>query len=186
MGETVGEGQEEGILCVSENTVCETFVAKTEMCLNDANTVCISWTNIWIAIIILNSLQLAFEASMAYSLEISLRPTSLDRLELDIEADEEQTNPDKPKELDCTIVMNKCWGELAFILLYVVVLTYCVMGLIYQATMGKPYAMLIEWFIVLCFDQLKFVPCQLAIYWVVIRRLGTLPISEGYTGKWDD
>ena len=131
MGETVGEGQEEGILCVSENTVCETFVAKTEMCLNDANTVCISWTNIWIAIIILNSLQLAFEASMAYSLEISLRPTSLDRLELDIEADEEQTNPDKPKELDCTIVMNKCWGELAFILLYVVVLTYCVMGLIY-------------------------------------------------------
>ena len=29
-------------------------------------------------------------------------------------------------------------------------------------------------------------PAQLIIYWVVIRRLGRLPISEGYNGKWDD
>ena len=123
---------------------------------------------------------------MAYALEISLRPTNLDRLEDDIEDGDDQTNPDKPKELDCTIVLNKCWGELAFILLYVIVLAYCCMGLIYQTSFGKPYSMLFEWFLVLIFDQIKFVPCQLAIYWIVIRRLGRLPVSEGYNGVWDD
>ena len=43
-----------------------------------------------------------------------------------------------------------------------------------------------EWMIVLMFDQIKFFPAQLLIYWVVIRRLGFLPVSEGYDGKWDD
>ena len=129
------------------------------MCLNEENTFCISWSNIWISIMILNCVQLIFEASMAYALEISLRPTNLDRLEDDIEDGDDQTNPDKPKELDCTIVLNKCWGELAFILLYVIVLAYCCMGLIYQTSFGKPYSMLFEWFLVLIFDQIKFVPC---------------------------
>ena len=95
---------------------------------------------------------------MAYALEISLRPTSLNRLEDDIEDGDDQTNPDKPKELECTVVMNKCWGELAFILLYIFVLAYCCMGIIFQASMGKPNSLLFEWVIVLCFDQLKFVP----------------------------
>ena len=52
--------------------------------------------------------------------------------------------------------------------------------------MGKPYSMLLEWVIVLSFDQLKFVPAQFLIYWVVIRRLGQLPVSEGFDGKWED
>jgi len=39
---------------------------------------------------------------------------------------------------------------------------------------------------VLVFDQAKFIPCQLIIYWVVIRRLGMLPVSEGFNGKWND
>lgn len=123
---------------------------------------------------------------MAYALEISLKPTSLDRLEDDIEEGDEQANPDKPKELDCQVVLNKCWGELAFILLYILVLAYSGMGIIFQTSMGKPNSLLFEWFLVLCFDQLKFVPAQFIIYWVVIRRLGKLPISEGYNDKWDD
>ncbi len=52
--------------------------------------------------------------------------------------------------------------------------------------MGKPYSLLIEWAIVLAFDQAKFVPAQLFIYWVVIRRMGKLGISEGFNGKWND
>lgn len=83
-------------------------------------------------------------------------------------------------------MLNKCWGELAFILLYIFVVAYCGIGIIFQSSMGKPTSLLFEWIIVLCFDQLKFVPAQLIIYWVVIRRLGRLPISEGYNGKWDD
>ncbi len=55
------------------------------MCMDDDYTICINWDNIWMAMIILNVAQLIFEASMAYALEISLRPTSLDRLEDDLE-----------------------------------------------------------------------------------------------------
>ena len=75
---------------------------------------------------------------MAYALEISLRPTNLDRLENDDEDGDDSISPDKPKELECYIVLNKCWGELAFVLLYVFVLAYFCMGLIYQSKVGKP------------------------------------------------
>ena len=47
---------EEGILCVSDTTPCETLVTSDEMCLNEANTFCISWRNIWISVLILNCL----------------------------------------------------------------------------------------------------------------------------------
>ena len=59
------------------------------MCMNEANTFCVSWRNIWVSVMILNCVQLAFEASMAYALEISLKPTSLDRLEDDLEEGED-------------------------------------------------------------------------------------------------
>lgn len=177
--------EEEGILCVAPEVDCENLVTKNEMCLNSDKTLCIDWNNIWLAILLVNVMQLTFEASMAYALEISLKPTSLDRLDNNSEV-EDQTNAEKPKELDCTIVMNKCWGELAFIILYLLCLFLCFMGAIYQASMGKPKSMAIEWTIVLVLDQLKTLPCQYIIYWVVIRRLGRLPISEGYSGVWND
>ena len=59
-------------MCLTDQNVCENFVAEGEMCLNDANTLCLNWSNIWIAIVVMNTIQLLFEASMAYSLEISL------------------------------------------------------------------------------------------------------------------
>ena len=46
--------------------------------------------------------------------------------------------------------------------------------------------MLLEWGLVMVFDQAKFVPAQFFIYWVVIRRLGMIGISEGFNGKWND
>lgn len=69
-----------------------------------------------------------------------------------MEDGEDQTNPDKPKELDCNIVLNKCYGDLAFIFLYIMVLAYCIMGIIFQSSMGKPNSLLFEWVMVLCFD----------------------------------
>ena len=95
------EGGPEGILCVSENAPCETLVTKDETCMNEDNTLCLSWRNIWLSVLFLNCLQLVFEASMAYAFEISLRPTSLDRLENDLDENDDRSNPDKPKELDC-------------------------------------------------------------------------------------
>lgn len=172
-------------MCVDPENQCETMVTKNEMCMNDEKTLCIDWGNIWLAILLLNVFQLVFEASMAYALEISLKHTSLDRLSNDGEA-EDQTNSEKPKELDCTVVMNKCWGELAFIILYLLMLGYCCMGIIFQSSMGKPKSMAMEWMIVLLLDQAKNVPSQYLIYWVVIRRFGRLPISESFEGVWDD
>lgn len=107
------------------------MITADEQCFNDEKTLCISWRNVWISILILNSLQLFFEASMAYAFEISLRPTSLDRLDHDLEDVDGGSNPDKPKELDCHIVLNKCWGELAFVLLYCIVIFVCCMGVAY-------------------------------------------------------
>ena len=124
-------GGPEGILCVSENTECETLVTEDEICLNDDNTLCISWRSIWLSVLLLNCLQLVFEASMAYALEISLRPTNLDRLENDIDDAEDRSNPDKAQELNCQIVLNKCWGELAFVLLYIAIIFVCCMGVVY-------------------------------------------------------
>ena len=84
------------------------------------------------------------------------------------------------------MVLNKCWGELAFVLLYICVIFVCCMGVVYQSFYGKPYSLLLEWGLVLIFDQVKFIPSQVFIYWVVIRRLGMITVSEGFNGKWDD
>lgn len=82
--------------------------------------------------------------------------------------------------------MNKCYGELTMLIVYLAVLVICIMAVIYQVDKGKPQSMALEWIIVLIFDQIKSVPLQYIIYWVVIRRLGQLPISEGFDGVWDD
>jgi len=72
------------------------------------------------------------------------------------------------------------------LIVYLAVLVICIMAVIYQVDKGKPQSMALEWIIVLIFDQIKSVPLQYIIYWVVIRRLGQLPISEGFDGVWDD
>ena len=72
------------------------------------------------------------------------------------------------------------------LLLYLAALVICLMTVIFQVDKGKPQSMALEWIIVLLFDQIKSIPIQYFIYWVVIRRLGQLPISEGFDGVWDD
>lgn len=46
--------------------------------------------------------------------------------------------------------------------------------------------MLLEFGLCIAFDQLKSIPAQALIYWVVVRRLGSLPISPEFNNKWDD
>lgn len=45
---------------------------------------------------------------------------------------------------------------------------------------------MIEFAICMVIDQLKSIPCQLIIYWTVVRRLGFLPISPEFNSKWND
>lgn len=82
--------------------------------------------------------------------------------------------------------MLKCSGELTFIILYVVVFIYLIIGLIYQIQYGRVLSILVEFAIALAFDQIKSILAQLVIYWVVIRRLNFLPITPEFNGKWDD
>lgn len=154
-------GAQQGILCVDPLLeTCENYVEPGMICFDSGNQVCIDWRKIIYAIILANALQLVFETSMLIALKVSLKPTALDKLqELEDEEEEQadQSGNDKAKELDCGTVMNKCCAEIIFILMYVVVLGYFVIGIIYQTTYGNINAVLVEVAIALVVDQLKSV-----------------------------
>jgi hypothetical protein len=44
----------------------------------------------------------------------------------------DQQSSDNKKEPDCAVVLSKCWGELLFISIYIIVICVLVMGLVYQ------------------------------------------------------
>jgi len=46
--------------------------------------------------------------------------------------------------------------------------------------------MMVEFALAILFDQAKCIITQGIIYWVIIRRLGSLPISPEFNNKWDD
>lgn len=80
-------------------------------------------------------MQVIFEGSMLFSLEVTLRPSNLERLAApdsagneDMENDNQQDNK---KELDCDRVMNKCYGELLFITIYVGIIILLIVAVVY-------------------------------------------------------
>jgi hypothetical protein len=82
--------------------------------------------------------------------------------------------------------MNKCYGELLFIATYIIIILLLVISVVYQLKYGKVYQCLVEFAICFGIDQVKSIPCQALIYWIVIRRFGTLPVSLEFQDKWDD
>jgi hypothetical protein len=80
--------------------------------------------------------------------------------------------------------MAKCWGELMGILTYLTMIAILTTGLISQLQEGKPLTCLIEFGIAIVIDQVKQIPCQAIIYWVVIRRFGKL--EQQNFEVWDD
>jgi hypothetical protein len=85
--------------------------------------------------------------------------------------------------------MTKCCGELMFIFIYVGVILTLVITLVYAITLGNILSCLVEFALALAFDQIKSILSQTVIYWVIVRRLGTLPISAEFqnnNSKWDD
>lgn len=71
---------------------------------------------------------------MLMALEVSLKPTPLDKLNQREDIDEEQNDQsgsDKAKELECATVMHKCGAEIVFILMYVIAIGYFIIGAIY-------------------------------------------------------
>jgi hypothetical protein len=125
---------------------------------------CLNWGIIFLAIFLSNAVQLIFESSLLYSLEVMFTPTPLERLQYPERFSEggdsngADDNPDQKKELDCGKVMSKCFGEIAFIGSYIFVLIALVLGLTYSIKFGRPKTIMVEFFVAWAFDQLKSVP----------------------------
>jgi hypothetical protein len=100
---------------------------------------------------------------MLFALEVTLKPTYLDKLQNpDSNQEEEsgdQQNAENRKEPDCAVVMTKCWGELLFIFIYVGVIFALIVTLVYAITLGKLYSCLVEFALCIAFDQIKSIPC---------------------------
>lgn len=82
-------------------------------------------------------LQVLFEGSMLFALEKTLRPSNLERLGMadpgaaggdDGDGDSQSENK---KEIECDRVMAKCYGELIFIGLYLLVIILLAVTAIY-------------------------------------------------------
>ena len=82
--------------------------------------------------------------------------------------------------------MSKCYGELTFIIVYVVVFCAFLLGLVHQIKYAKPLSLLIEFAICLCVDQIKAIPLQTMIYYIVVRRCGIFEVTPDFEGVWED
>lgn len=93
---------------------------------------------------------------MLFSMEVTLRPSKLERLaapdSMENEEQENESQQDNKKELDCDRVMNKCYGELMFILIYVGVILLLVIAIVYQLKYGKIKQCLVEFAICIAID----------------------------------
>jgi hypothetical protein len=90
---------------------------------------------------------------MLFALEISMKPTYLEKLQQpdDLEDEQQDTSGDN-KELDCTKVMLKCIGEMLFIGLFAGLLIQFTVGLLYQSHYGKLRSLLVEFALGFAFD----------------------------------
>jgi hypothetical protein len=77
----------QGIICLMpaddgvHDAGCENYVHPDAYCFDTHFNICINWRVILIASLIANCLQVVFEASMLYALEITMKPTYLDKLQ---------------------------------------------------------------------------------------------------------
>lgn len=185
--------KDDGLFCAFPSTPCENYVKLEDECPGGDYTMCINWSTVFLAIFLSNILQLIFEASLLYSLEVQFTATPLERLQHperyndnngDGSGGTDDSNPDQKKELDCGRVLSKCFGEIAFIGSYIGVILAMVVGMTYSIKYGRPLTIMVEFFIAWAFDQLKSIPVQFCIYWVIIRRFGYYENVNLET--WDD
>lgn len=49
---------------------------------------------------------------------------------------------------------------------------------------GRPNTVWLEWVVAICFDELKSVPIHAFLWWFVVKRCGTLPVT--FADEWSD
>lgn len=59
---------------------CEAYISADATCFGNSYDMCISWANIALAIFIANVIQMIFEASLLFALEVTYTPTPLEKL----------------------------------------------------------------------------------------------------------
>jgi hypothetical protein len=185
LGYDYSKGERE-IICVDPLlNDCEVFQHKSKICFDEEKMVCIGWLTILLAIIISNFVQIIFEATLAWSLEITFKPTYLDKIQQPEKFEEEQeANPDHKQEPSCKMVLSKCCNELLSIIIYLFMVALMAVGLVHHISYGKPLSCLVEFAIALGFDQIKHFPVQFFIWWTVVRRCGKF--EPGEFEEWDD
>jgi len=104
------------------------------------------------AIICCNVVQTIFEAALLYTRQVTFYPTKLEKLQNPEAFDDNEADPDKRPEPNCSTVMAKCWTEMLYICLYIIItfLTLCL--LMECINTGKPMTVLVEFCIGLFID----------------------------------
>jgi len=86
------------LLCLDpEKNENEIFTNENQVCLDSpTNSVCLDSGLIFLCIVIANTFQVIFETSLAYSIELTFRPTKLDKMidNENFEDEQSQPNPD--------------------------------------------------------------------------------------------
>lgn len=167
---------------------CEVYSKKSQTCFDANKRICIDWLLVLWAIMISNTLQVIFESSLLYSIELTFKPTDLELMQDPEQYGEDLDNPagapDKKIEANCGTVMYKCQTEMLAILIYTMVTIVTSVFGIRIITHGKPLTALIEFGTAMFLDQIKAIPFQLIIWWTVIRRCGKF--EEDVFEEWDD
>jgi hypothetical protein len=150
------ETRETALLCIKPTEMCETYVNPFETCFESSNVICFSVYIVLVGILLGNSIQMMFEISMLYSIEITYKPTALEKMQdperFNEEEMNEQTNPDQKKEPPCYKVLPKCFGEIIYIICYLVIVTGVILCIVYTAKYGWVYTPLFEFGIAYIID----------------------------------
>lgn len=70
-----------GMYCLlPDSSPCEVFEIVGETCYDSGNTICVNWKFILISIVIGNCFQILFEGSLLFTMELTFKPTGLDKI----------------------------------------------------------------------------------------------------------
>lgn len=162
------------IICLDPDyTGCEKYVPTGFLCLRGNDELCISIWFILIAIFVSDLWQLIFESATLYAIEMTYKPTSLERMrDSEKYKDDElndQTNPNQRKDPECSKIARKCSGEMLAIICYLISLSILIIFSIYSAKFGDINAALIQFAFAFFINQIKSILVQPVIWYVFIR-----------------
>ena len=167
------------LLCVHPDDTCETINKMGEICFDNGEDTCFSMGFIWLAILIANSMQWAFDVALLFTLKVTFKPTPLEEMVKPQKEEKLQNEDDVPFNK----VLNKCGGELMLIAITYIGMHFTITGFIDVYTFGRPATLWLEFAIAYGLDQAKSLVVQPILWWMFVRRCGR---AAGNFEVWDD